>query len=133
MSVVGGSWSDRIGRRAVIASGWLIYAVVYAGFATSTSLTGLLAWFMIYGFYFGFAEGTEKALVADLAPVERRGFAFGIYNAVTGLGALAASLFFGLVWNAYGTTAAFSLGAALALVATALLFVVLPRAEPVRT
>ena len=68
VSVVGGSWSDRIGRRAVIAIGWLVYAAVYAGFALSDSLTALLAGFCVYGFYFGFAEGTEKALVADLAP-----------------------------------------------------------------
>ena len=103
------------------------YAMVYAGFALSTAILPLLGWFLLYGFYFGFAEGTEKALVADLAPAERRGLAFGIYNAVTGVGALAASIFFGLVWNAYGTTAAFGLGAALALLATMLLFVVLPR------
>ena len=129
VSMAAGSWSDRVGRRTVIAIGWLVYAVVYAGFALSTGIVALFSWFLLYGFYFGFAEGTEKALVADLAPAERRGFAFGIYNAVTGVGALAASLFFGLVWNAYGTAAAFGLGAALALVATVLLFVVLPRAE----
>ena len=76
VSFVGGSWSDRIGRRAVISTGWIIYAVVYAGFAFSRSLGALLTWFMIYGFYFGFAEGTEKALVADLAPASRRGTAF---------------------------------------------------------
>ena len=126
VSMVGGSWSDRVGRRTVIATGWLVYAVVYAGFAVSTTITALFGWFLLYGFYFGFAEGTEKALVADLAPADRRGFAFGIYNAVTGLGALAASLLFGLVWNVYGTAAAFGLGSALALAATALLFVVLP-------
>jgi MFS family permease len=126
VSMVGGIWSDRIGRRAVIASGWLIYALVYGGFATSTSLSGLLAWFMLYGFYFGFAEGTEKALVADLAPVSRRGTAFGIYNAVTGLGALLASIVFGAVWSAFGSSAAFWLGAALALAATVMLFVVVP-------
>jgi MFS family permease len=131
VSVVGGSWSDRIGRRAVIATGWLIYAVVYAGFATSTSLTGLLAWFMIYGFYFGFAEGTEKALVADLVPPSLRGTAFGIYNAVIGLGALLASIAFGTVWSAYGASAAFGLGASLALLATLALFVVVPRATPI--
>jgi MFS family permease len=124
VSMVGGMWSDRIGRRAVIASGWLIYALVYGGFATSTSLSGLLAWFMLYGFYFGFAEGTEKALVADLAPVSRRGTAFGIYNAVTGLGALLASIVFGAVWSAFGSSPAFWLGAALALAATVMLFVV---------
>ena len=125
VSIVGGAWSDRIGRREVIAIGWLVYAVVYFGFAITDALLPLLAWFLIYGFYFGFAEGTEKALVADLAPQERRGLAFGIYNAIQGVGALAASVLFGLVWNAYGAGAAFGLGAGLALAATALLFVAL--------
>jgi MFS family permease len=125
VSMAAGSWSDRIGRRAVIAIGWLVYAIVYGGFAVSSTLPALLAWFLVYGFYFGFAEGTEKALVADLAPAERRAFAFGIYNAVTGVGALGASVVFGLVWNAYGAPAAFGLGAALAFAATALLFVIL--------
>ena len=125
VSLVGGSWSDRIGRRAVISIGWVVYAIVYAGFALSTSLTALLTWFIFYGFYFGFAEGTEKALVADLAPSARRGTAFGIYNAVTGLGALTASIVFGVLWSSFGATVAFGAGAALAFVATALLFVAL--------
>jgi MFS family permease len=123
VSLVGGSWSDRIGRRIVIGTGWLVYAVVYAGFAMSSSLTALLGWFLVYGFYFGFAEGTEKALVADLAPAARRGTAFGIYNGVTGLGALAASLLFGALWSLFGASVAFATGSALALVATVLLFV----------
>ncbi|MGE5243280.1 MAG: MFS transporter [Betaproteobacteria bacterium] len=126
VSVVGGDWSDRIGRRSVIAIGWIVYAVVYGGFAFSTSLHALLGWFMVYGFYFGFAEGTEKALVADLAPAAARGTAFGIYNATVGFGALAASLVFGVIWSELGAPAAFGFGAALALAATALLFLVVP-------
>jgi MFS family permease len=121
VSVVGGSWSDRVGRRTVIAIGWVVYAAVYAGFALSSSLVALLAWFLVYGFYFGFAEGTEKALVADLAPAERRGIAFGVYNSVQGIGALVASVLFGAIWKFYGAQAAFGVGAALALAATALL------------
>jgi len=127
VSVVGGSWSDRVGRRAVIAAGWITYAVVYAGFAMSSHLASLLAWFMLYGCYFGFAEGTERALVADLAPASSRGTAFGIYNAVGGIGALLASLVFGEIWSHRGASAAFGLGAALALAATLLLFLVVPR------
>ena len=128
-SVVGGGWSDRVGRRTVIALGWLIYAVVYAGFALTSGLANLLIWFLVYGFYFGFSEGTEKALIADLAPPERRGFAFGVYNAVQGLGTLAASVLFGLVWSAYGAPTAFGVGASLALGATVLLFVAVPAAN----
>jgi MFS family permease len=127
VSIVAGGWSDRIGRRAVIATGWLIYTVVYAGFATSTTLTALLVWFMVYGFCFGFAEGTEKALVSDLVPQTLRGAAFGIYNAVIGFGALLASVVFGAVWSAYGASVAFGLGAGLALLATLALFFVVPR------
>src|SRR5262249_9225338 len=54
VSLIGGAWSDRVGRRTVIAIGWLVYAVVYAGFAISTSLAALVTWFMVYGLYFGF-------------------------------------------------------------------------------
>lgn len=131
VSVVGGSWSDRVGRRTVIAIGWLVYAVVYAGFAISRVLPALFAWFLLYGFYFGFAEGTEKALVADLTPADRRGFAFGVYNAVQGLGGLAASVVFGLVWRSFGAAAAFGLGATLALSATAALFLAVPKRQAV--
>ena len=125
VSFLAGDWSDRIGRRAVITTGWIVYAIVYAGFAFSRSLTALIAWFLVYGFYYGFAEGTEKAFVADLAPASRRGSAFGIYNSVTGLGALAASVVFGVLWSAYGAPVAFGAGASLALLATTLLFVAL--------
>jgi len=126
VSIAGGSWSDRIGRRTVIAIGWLVYAAVYAGFATSATLPALLPWFLVYGVYFGFAEGTEKALVADLAPQPRLGAAFGIYNAVQGIGALTASLVFGFLWSAFGSAVAFGVGAVLALAATVLLVLAVP-------
>jgi MFS family permease len=126
-SVIGGRWSDRAGRRSAIAAGWLIYAAVYLGFAMLSSLPALVASFLAYGLYFGLTEGSERALVADLAPRSRRGFAFGVYQAVQGLGSLAASVVFGVVWTALGPSAAFGMGAALALVATALLLTFMPR------
>ncbi len=124
VSLVGGAWSDRVGRRGVIALGWIVYAVVYAGFAVSASAAALIAWFLAYGFYYGFAEGTEKALIADIVSADSRGTAFGIYTAVQGVGALAASLMFGVLWSAYGAAVAFGVGAALALVAAALLLII---------
>ncbi len=130
-SMVGGAWSDRMGRREVIGLGWMVYAAVYAGFAASDTLTPLLVWFFVYGLYFGLTEGTEKALVADLAPVPRRGLAFGIYSAVLGIGALAASVAFGAIWSVLGSAAAFGTGAVLSLVATVLLFA-LVRVGPVQ-
>ena len=125
-SLAGGAASDRVGRRPLIAAGWMVYAVVYAGFAVSTTLWALLSWFFVYGIYYGCVEGTERALVADFARPAERGTAFGIYNAVSGIGALVASVVFGLIWNAFGAPAAFTSGAALALIASLLLFVLVP-------
>ncbi len=127
VSILAGGWSDRIGRRTVIGLGWLVYAAVYVGFATADTMVPLVGWFVVYGVYFGFAEGTEKALVADLAPSGQRGYAFGIYNAVIGVGSLLASVLFGVLWSSFGAHVAFGAGAALSLVATVLLFVVVRR------
>ncbi|MGQ0736514.1 MAG: MFS transporter [Acidobacteriota bacterium] len=121
LATFGGSLSDQIGRVRLIGGGWLLYAVVYAGFATSTDLASLLAWCLAYGVYFALVEGSEKALVADLAPRARQGTAFGWYNAVLGLGSLAASLLFGTIWETVGPAAAFLTGSALAVAAASLL------------
>jgi MFS family permease len=81
--------------------------------------------------HFGLTEGAEKALVADLTPADARGLAFGLYNAVLGIGALAASLLFGWIWTAASPAIAFGTGAALALIAAALMVAVFSRAESV--
>jgi len=124
-SVYGGALSDRAGRKVVIVAGWAIYAAVYVGFALVQSAAGLIACFLIYGTYFGLSEGSEKALVADFAPAGRRGTAFGWYNAALGVGALAASVVFGLLYERFGHAAAFTTGAVLA-AAAAVLLVLLP-------
>ena len=126
-SVAGGAASDRFGRRKLIAIGWVMYAIVYAGFALSTSLAALVTWFMIYGVYYGCVEGSERALVADFALPSQKGTAFGVYNAVAGLGALVSSVVFGFIWSRFGEAIAFGSGAALAIAAAALLFIVVPR------
>ena len=46
-----GMLSDRVGRRALIITGWLIYSVVYFGFAFSESMYALIGWFMVYSTY----------------------------------------------------------------------------------
>ena len=125
-SLAGGALSDRFGRRRVIAAGWLIYAVVYAGFGFFDSPGVVIAIFLSYGLYFGLTEGVEKAWVADMAPAAARGTAFGIYNAALGVGGLAASLLFGLIWTRVSPQAAFLTGAALAVAAAALLYLLTP-------
>jgi MFS family permease len=124
LSVYGGALSDRVGRKRVIVAGWAVYAAVYVGFAVVQTPAGLVAWFLVYGAYFGLAEGSEKALVADFAPAERRGAAFGWYNAAIGLGALLASVLFGVLYERFGHAVAFLTGACLAGLAAVLLVLV---------
>jgi MFS family permease len=124
MSTYCGALSDRVGRKAVIAAGWAVYAIVYIGFATVESAAGLITCFLFYGTYFALSEGTERALVADFSPAARRGTAFGWYNAALGVGALLASVFFGLLYERFGHEMAFATGAALAAMAAVLLVLV---------
>jgi MFS family permease len=99
---------------------------VYVGFAFGTTLAVLVTWFMIYGVYYGCVEGTERALVADFALPFQKGTAFGIYNGVSGIGALISSVVFGVLWKWFGPQVAFGSGAALAVLAAILLFVLVP-------
>lgn len=131
VSTPGGALSDRIGRRPTIAAGWLLHAAVYAALAAAGAAWQVWAILAVFGVVSGLTEGAEKALVADLVPdAAARGTAYGWYNLAIGVGALPASLLFGLVWDRAGPGAAFVLGGALALAATAALlaFVRLPAA-----
>lgn len=127
LSTYGGTLSDRLGRKRLIVAGWVLYAIVYAGFALTENVIPLLGWFFTYGLYFALVEGSEKALIADLVPVRSQGTAFGWYNAVLGFGSLGASLLFGALWQTFGAAAAFLTGAALAVTASLLLAVSMPR------
>jgi MFS family permease len=120
-SLVGGDISDRIGRKAVIITGWLIYAFVYVGFAFVRSPWQCWTLFIIYGTYFGLTEGVEKAFVADMVPARRRGMAFGLYNLAFGITVFPASLLFGLAWTELGPSVAFLASAGVSLAAVALL------------
>ncbi len=118
-----GALSDRIGRRALIGVGWSVYAITYAAFAMAGSATPVVAIWLAYGIYYGVNDAVGKALVADLAPAERRATAFGIINAVVGFALLPASLLAGVLWDAISPSAPFWFGAACAAAATVLLVV----------
>jgi MFS family permease len=129
-STPGGILSDRLGRKPLLVAGWLLYAAVYLALGQADAEWQAWALFGLYGIYFGLTEGVEKALVADLVPADRRGAAFGWYNLALGLGALPASLLFGAIWDWKGATAAFTFGAALALLAALGIAWVAPKSPP---
>lgn len=128
-----GSLSDRIGRQRLIIGGWLLYALVYLGFALAKDAWQVWLLYVVYGLYFGMAFGTANAMVADLVPENLRGTAYGTYHTVIGLLAFPSSLIAGILWQGvgawggFGPSAPFFFGGALALLAALLMVFWMPK------
>ncbi len=114
--------SDRLGRVRLILAGWGVYGLFYL----LLGLNGfhvLLLWplFAFYGLFLAATEGAEKALVADFAPRDRLGTAYGWFHLTAGAMLLPASFIFGWLWQSVAVEAAFAFSAGCALAATVLL------------
>jgi MFS family permease len=122
VSMPGGMLSDRIGRKKTLLIGFVIYAVVYVGFAFARQTAQL--WLLIgaYGLFYGLTHGVLNAYVADLAPSELKGTAFGVFHMTDGIGKVLASVIFGVLWQVANPAVAFVFGASMALVAALLMW-----------
>jgi MFS family permease len=122
-----GYLSDHFGRRNVLLLSFLIFMVVYAGFAltTHTAVIGVL--FALYGVSQGIFRGVGKALASDLVPVELRASGVGWYMTAVGLTGLVASIVGGVLWERVGPSATFFYGAATALAGSLALLLLVPR------
>jgi MFS family permease len=135
ISTPAGALSDKWGRTRVIAAGWLLYGLVYLGFAMAKAPWNIWVLYGLYGAYYGITEGTARALVGDIVPTEKRGTAYGVFNAAVALTALPASLIAGALWQGVGpwpglgAPAPFYFGAAMSLLALVLLLLWLPTAH----
>ena len=135
LSAPAGGLSDRIGRRRVIIGGWIVYGLIYLGFAFVQTAMQVWVLYILYGVYYGLAYGTTKAMVADLVPSELRGTAYGTYNGVLGLLDFPASLIAGILWQGagswegFGPSAPFLFGAVTALLASLLMIFWMPKSE----
>ncbi len=114
--------SDQIGRTRLLVAGYTAYAVFYVtlGFLVRGGMR-LFLLFGFYGLFLAATEGVEKALVADIAPVELRGTAFGWFNLTAGLLLLPASIVFGWLYQAISPLAAFGFSSVCAALAAALM------------
>jgi MFS family permease len=133
VSIPAGKRSDKIGRGKVLVAGWVVYGLVYLGFALAGASWQIWILYALYGLYYAMVEGTARAYVADLSAPEARGTAYGIFNAAVGIMAFPASLIAGILWQGVfgwqglGPAAPFFFGSAMALVAVALTVFWLPR------
>lgn len=120
-NVAGGRAADHFGPKPLLFAGWLLYAVVYLGFALATSAWEIWALFLLYAVFYALSEPSEKTLVVRLVGHQRTGLAYGWFNLLMGIAALPASLLFGALYQQFGPLVAFGSGAGLALAAMAVL------------
>ncbi|MEM9509407.1 MAG: MFS transporter [Cyanobacteria bacterium P01_E01_bin.35] len=113
--------SDRLGRYGLISAGFLIYALVYLGFAFAQTPRQIWTLFAFYGLYLGMSKGVLLAAIGDRIPVELRGTAFGAIALATGIVLFPANLIAGLLWENINYQAPFIFGSGLAILALLLL------------
>jgi MFS family permease len=119
-----GVMSDRMSRTAVLATGILVLVAADIVLALLPSLGGVALGVVLWGLHMGLTQGLLAALVADTAPAELRGTAYGFFNLLAGLAMLAASIIAGSLWDITGPQGTFLAGAGFALVALAGLLMV---------
>ncbi len=115
--------SDRLGRYGLILAGFIIYALVYLGFALAQSPWQIWSLFACYGLYLGMSKGVLLAAIGDRIPAELRGTAFGAIALATGIVMFPANLIAGLLWENISYQAPFLFGSVLSILAVLLLAV----------
>lgn len=112
-----GALSDRIDRVTVLKIGFALLVAADLVLAFTTGLAGIVAGVALWGLHMGLTQGLLSAMVADTAPQELRGTAYGVFHLLTGLALLAASVLAGALWERIGSQGTFLAGAAFTVIA----------------
>jgi len=109
-SIPAGIAADRFGRKRVILTGFILFAILYYGFAIAKDARTIWILFGFYGLFMGLTEGVQKAFLATIIPSDFKATAFGIYNTAIGLAMFPASLIGGWLWDNISPSATFYFG-----------------------
>jgi len=129
ISIPMGKLGDRIGRDKTIIIEYILYILMCAGFIFATSKVAVIALFLLYGIFYAIDEGQSKAYISTITTEENRGGAIGLYNFITGLVYLPASLIAGLLWNTYSPSVTFGFAGGIALISLAVFLIPLRKKE----
>ncbi|MFA4967154.1 MAG: MFS transporter [Candidatus Margulisiibacteriota bacterium] len=121
-----GALADKIGKKQVLFAGYILSAVMCLGFAYASSPLHAWVLFIIYGVAMAITQAAPRALLAYLVSPDVRGTAYGFYYTLIGFVALPTSAIAGFLWDKFSPMAAFSYGAAAALIAAVLLIILVP-------
>ena len=106
--------ADKAGRTGGLMLGIVCLILADIVFAFTTGIWGVLAGIALWGLHLGLTQGLFATLVADTAPTDLRGTAFGVFNFIVGMAMLLASVLAGGLWDIYGPQATFLFGASVA-------------------
>ncbi|AZD01554.1 MFS transporter [Pseudomonas chlororaphis] len=109
-----GKWSDRINRSALLSVGLLLLILADLVLAYAESVPQVLLGVALWGLHMGFSQGILATLVADTTPADLKGTAFGVFNLLSGMALLLASVIAGWLWQAHGAALTFYAGAGFA-------------------
>ncbi len=112
-----GALSDRIGRRGLLAAGLAVLLIADFMLGFGTTIGAVFAGVALWGLHMGLTQGLLAAMVADTAPTDMRGTAFGVFSLISGVVVLIASVLAGYLWDTQGSWATFMAGAAFTAVA----------------
>lgn len=110
-----GKMSDKVGRKKLLVSGYIVFAVVYSGFAFAFNKAFIVAAFVLYGAYTAMIAGVERAFIAEISPKELKGTMLGFHSTIVGVALLPASTIAGVLWNLFGAEVPFVFGACMSL------------------
>ena len=113
--------SDRVDRYTVLIAGLVLLIIADAVLAMAAGITGVAIGVILWGLHMGLTQGLLATLVADTAPDDLRGTAYGMFNLITGLALLVASVIAGALWDITGPKGTFLAGAVFAGVSVAAL------------
>jgi MFS family permease len=116
-----GALSDRIGRYGLLTIGFALLILADLVLALGNSVSTVMIGVALWGLHMGLTQGLLAALIADTAPAELRGTGFGIFNLVSGIATLAASVIAGALWDVIGPAGTFLAGALFTVIALAAL------------
>lgn len=110
LAIPAGKLSDRFGRSSILVPGYLIYGLVYLGFAFLSAKSSIVFLFIAYGAYNAFISAAERAFIAENAPIGLKGTVLGLYGMLQGIGLLLSSIIAGLMWDQINSAAPFVFG-----------------------
>ncbi|MGQ9499916.1 MAG: MFS transporter [Dissulfurimicrobium sp.] len=122
-AIPAGIAADRFGKKRIILAGFIVFALIYYGFAVTGDAYMVWLLFAIYGIFMGLTEGVQKAYLATIISPDFKATAFGVYNTVIGLAMLPASIIGGWLWDNVSSSATFYFGSVMAAISASLFLV----------